>query len=398
MSFPINNANDFNPYINAHAEAARSVPQAAPRPVMRPGAGIGSVNGQQVSMAPLSRSGFTSAFSTQQTSVVAHRARLAISARNAQQILANTRDLSQKAARDMHAIATLELRGLEATYEIISLMSKNHIARFSRSDIDTIVEALDDYQAQYGDNFLMNVSAMGYPSLEHYLDSTGVRGTHAVETFIREFTDRHTDASDLTEDDMDEIKTRLTDRLAEPTSILKNFIHTGPRLSSIPLLKGATGTDNPVTTQVNGADTVISALNGQAINFNGFLSTTADFSVALEFAGLTAAEDLGTPMFTVDLNSNSEESEVLRRTALRFVQSKECDTDSILYYFKSNNVAGISINATKASAYPDVEPDRLATEDEILLNPGHFFQPEQIVLHSGGVAMIGSLSYGRDTG
>lgn len=399
MSFPINNANDFNQHINVHAEASRSVPPAvAPRPVMCPGAGVGSVNGQQVSMTPLSRSGLTSTFSTQRTALVAHRARLAIAARNAQQILANTQDLSQKAARDMHAIATLDLRSLQATHEVTSLMSKNHIARFSRSDIDMIVEALDAYQAEYGDDFFMSVSVMGYPSLEHYLDSVGVRGAHAVEAFIREFTHGYDDARELTKDDIDEIKTRLADGLAESTEILKTFIHASPRLSSIPLLKGAASIMSPVATQVNGADTVIAALNGQAINFNGFLSTTVDFSVALEFTGLAAFEAFGAPMFTVDLNSDSEESEVLRRAALKAVQSNECRSDSILYYFKSNNVAGISINATKASAYPEVEPDHLASEDEILLNPGHFFEPELVVLNSRGVAIVGSLSYGRDRG
>ncbi|SDO70529.1 hypothetical protein SAMN05216596_1011220 [Pseudomonas congelans] len=397
MPYPINNANHFNPYINAHPLASQQAPQAvAPRPVMRPGAGMGIVKGQQVSMTPLCRSGFTSAFPTQRTSMMADRGRLAVSSRKTQQILANDAHLSQKAERDMHAISTLDLRSLDATYEVISRLSQHHIQRFSRQDIDTIIEALDDYQGPHGDNLLMNISAMGYPSLEHYLHHTGVSGPQAVEQFIRDFTNRHDDASDLSEDDIDEIRTRLAERLAEPTRILLEFIHSSPRLSDIPLLKGASGGDNPVTTQVNGVNTLLSALDGNAIHFNGFLSTTSNYDVALEFSDIQNHEDLGRPMYTVDLNNNSEESEILRRDALRAVQSNECGTDSILYYFKSSNVAGISVNATKASAYPNVAPDHLATEDEILLNPGHFFQPEQVVLYSEGVAMIGSLQYGKN--
>lgn len=72
----------------------------------------------------------------------------------------------------------------------------------------------------------------------------------------------------------------------------------------------------PVTTQVNGQNTVTSALHGQAINFNIFLSTTADFDVTVSFSGLDNCDDLGRPMFTVDPNSNSHESEVLRHAAL----------------------------------------------------------------------------------
>lgn len=397
MPHTINNVNHFNPYINTHPLASQHEPLAvAPRPVMRPGAGMGTVNGQQVSMTPLSRSGFTSAFSTQRTSMMVHRGRLPISARNAQQILADNIRLSQKAERDMRAISTLDLRSLEATYAIIARMSQHHITRFSRQDIDTIVVALDDYQEAHGDNFLMNISAMGYPSLEHYLHNTGVRGSQAVEQFIFEFVNMYDDALDLTENGINETKARLTERLAGPTRILLDFIHSSPRLSNIPLLKGSSGDDNPLTTQVNGVNTLMSALNGRTIHFNGFLSTTTDYDAALGFAGIDNREDLGRPMFTVDLNSNSEESEVLRRTALRAVQRNECGTDAILYYFKSNNAAGISVNATKDSVYPNVAPDRLATENEILLNPGHFFQPEQVVLYTRSVAMIGSLEYGRN--
>jgi hypothetical protein len=347
-------------------------------------------------MVPLSHSGFTSAFSTQKTSMIAHRGRLPISLRNAQQILTDRTRLSQKAQRDWNAISALDLRSLESTYAVISGLSEGHIRRFARHDIDTVVEALDDYQGGHGDNFLMNISAMGYPTLEHYLHQTGVRGSEAVGQFIHNFLARYGDVSELDEDDIDEIKTRIAERLSDPASVLSAFIHSSPRISGIPLLKGVSGGDNPVTTQVHGVNTLTAALNGQAINFNGFLSTTADYGVAREFSGLDTQENLGRPMFTVDLDSNTEESEVLRRAALTAVQRNECDTDSIIYYFKSSNVAGISINATKASAYPNVAPDRLDSEDEILLNPGHFFQPEQLVLYTGGVAMIGTLQYGRN--
>lgn len=102
----------------------------------------------------------------------------------------------------------------------------------------------------------------------------------------------------------------------------------------------------------------------------------------------------------MDLNGDySEESEALRRAALEAIQRNECEPDSIIYYFKSNKVAGISVNSTKASANYNSDFNasaRIASEDEILLSPGHFFQPEQIVLYTKGVAMIGSLEYGNN--
>jgi hypothetical protein len=394
--YSINNANHFNPYINAHPLATQHASQApAPRPVSRPGAGIAMVNRQPVTMTPLSRTGFFSAFSTQRTSLIARRAQTPIPSRFSQQILADRRRLSEQAARDLDAMSTLDLRNLNYTYQDIAEKSQHHINRFSRAEVDTICEALDDYQTPHGDNFLMNISAMGYPSLDNYLHATGHTDENSVNDFIHQFLHRYGDESHDA-DNVKETRTRLAGRLAEPTRALQHFIHTSPRLSGIPLLKGAAGNDLPVTTQVNGQNTVTSALHGQAINFNIFLSTTIDFDVAVSFSGHDERDDFGRPMFTVDLNSNSLESEVLRRAALTGVQRNEFDTEAIVYYFKCSGVTGISVNATKASAYPHIAPDNLSSEDEILLNPGHFFQPEQLIFYERGTAMIGTLEYGRN--
>jgi hypothetical protein len=400
MPFPVNSPNFNHNINNATLLAQQPPPIAESQPLLRPGAGRGIVNGMQVHMMPLSRSGFTSAFPTPKTAVIARRGHLPISPLSTQRILACRALLSQEAERTMHAISTLDLCSLEETHKVAFKGISDHINHFSRKDIEAIVEALDIYQSPDGDYFMMSVSAMGYTSLDNYLEHLGITNLQDVEQFIKNYGKKHESADTVLDKDyVDEIRDRINDRLTEPTRILIKYIQGAPRISDIPLLKGVHSGDNPVSTEVNGVNTIMAALNGKAINFNGFLSTTSSFHIASEFAGLDNDGRFGEPKFTVDLNKDSDESEALRRAALEAIQRNECEPNSIIYYFKSNNVAGISVNSTKASANYNSNfhaSASIASEDEILLSPGHFFQPEQIVLYTKGVAMIGSLEYGKN--
>ena len=245
----------------------------------------------------------------------------------------------------------------------------------------------------------MNISAMGYQSLESYLQSrdSQYHDSKKVDDFVADFADRYgaLTGMDDSEEEIDELKTRLAERLTEPSHLLQQFIHTAPRLPGGPLLKGATGGDNPVTTQLDGTKTLHAILSGHAINFNGFLSTTSDHSTAMEFGGTDTTSALGNPEYTIDLTKDSEESEVLRRAALQDLQRGNIDTNAWLFLFKTHHVAGISLNATEEITSPGFTSHE-SKEDEILLAPGHYFQPEQVIRNSRGIAVIGSLKYGRD--
>ncbi|QKJ88661.1 hypothetical protein PMPD1_3747 [Paramixta manurensis] len=365
-----------------------------------PGNGVARVHGQPVAMTAMNQSGFTSAFSTSRTGRLAQRANLPVAPTHHHHVMSQQAGLAERAKNDMQAIEQLVLNQFPATSEILHAMSQQHVQQFTPHQIDQISEAIDDYQGAYGDNFLMNISAMGYPTIESYLQARDpiFNDAEEVNEFIGEFGYRYGGITGMMdeEEEIEELRTRLEDRLTEPAQVLSNFIHTSPRISGVPLLKGATGGDNPVTTQLDGGKTLRAMLDGQALNFNGFLSTTSSYKSALEFSGKMSQTGLGNAMYTVDLTSDSTESEILRRETLRALDRGECAAGSILFYFKTDNVAGISVNATQRAANPGQDESRLNSEDEILLAPGHFFEPEQIVRNDDGFAVIGSLKYGRN--
>lgn len=95
----------------------------------------------------------------------------------------------------------------------------------------------------------------------------------------------------------------------------------------------------------------------------------------------------------MDFSSRDLSSEVLRRQAMRELQSNRVDPASIFFRFKADNVAGIHLDAIQAVHNPAMSLGE-AGEQEILLNPGHYFQPEKIVMLEHGFAVSGRLSYG----
>ncbi|EPN46960.1 hypothetical protein A244_22136 [Pseudomonas syringae pv. actinidiae ICMP 18807] len=159
-------------------------------------------------------------------------------------------------------------------------------------------------------------------------------------------------------------------------------------------MKGATGHDDLFTTQLNGESALQALLSGKALRFNGFLSTTSSADAAVEFSSVSDERGLGRARYTVDLSSGDLSSEVLRRQALRDLQSNRADASSIFFRFKADNVAGIHVDAIQDAHNPDMSISE-AGEQEILLNPGHYFQPEKIVMLEQGFAVTGRLAYGE---
>lgn len=364
----------------------------------QPGNGIRSVHGRPAQMQAMNQTGFTSSFSTSNTLAIANRGRIQISLNSVNNILSQKERLAQHARNTMQAVSQLDLNHFPTLNQSVKGLSKSHMQRVSPALRMDVKEAITDYQSPYGDNFLMNISVMGYQSVQHFLQSQDQKFTDDTEVneFIEDFAYQYGALSglDSPQEELAELADRLEGRLAEPAALLKNFLRTGPRISNLPLLKGATCGDNPVTTQLNGEKVLTAVLNGHALYFNTFLSTTTGYKTALEFSGKMPDTALGNAIYTVDLTQNTEESEVLRRDALRDLASNKMNTGSVLFYFKTQNATGVDLQAVKQILDPNPTSNPINDEDEVLLSPGHYFQPEQIVRNESGVALIGSLTNG----
>lgn len=407
MPSPISNQSSLN--LNAlHQNSAQSVQSGtsqansgtaiSARP--KPGNGMARVNGQMVPMTSLNESGFTSAFPTRNSAAIAQRSRIGINPQRAQQLLSQHEQLSTEARMAMEHIVGSELNNFPQAKQHVDQLSQQHYHSVPTQYKNNISEALEDYQGSHGDNFLMNVAAMGFPDINTYLKMRDpmFNDENEVNEFMTSFGHHYSAFTgiDDEEEELDEIKSRVDERLKEPTQQLIRYLHNAPRLQGgLPLIKGVTGGDNPVTTQVDGNKTLESVLEGKALNFNGFLSTSSKYESALDFSGKMPSSALGQPQYIVDLTKNDEKNEILRRHTMRDLHQGNMETGSLLFLFKASNAAGISVNATQHAANPGGGEHRLSGEDEILMAPGHFFVPEQIVRNKDGVALIGSLHYGR---
>lgn len=366
----------------------------------KPGNGLARVCGQMVPMSSVNESGFSSAFPTRASSTIAQRGRMGISLQHAHQLLNHREQLAAEARQAIGRLISSELNNFPQAKQHITDISEQHYHRVPSGFKTEISEALEDYQGSHGDNFLMNVAAMGFSDIQSYLKTRDsiFEDEAEVDEFMTAFGHHYSAFTGIEEeeDELEELKSRVDDRLKEPTRQLVQYLHNAPRLpDGVALIKGVTGGDNPITTQVDGVKALTSVLQGCALNFNGFLSTSSKYAAAVDFAGKMPSTALGAPEYVIDLTKNDEKNEILRRHAIRELHSGNLETGSMLFLFKTRNSAGVSVNATQRAANPNGGEHRLSSEDEILLAPGHFFVPEQVIVNKDGVAYIGNLSYGR---
>ncbi|WP_345769810.1 hypothetical protein [Pseudomonas syringae] len=345
-------------------------------------------------MTAVNRTGFASAFATAQTVHTTHLGQKGIPPAFSQHVLNQHQQLAHAAEHDKQRILGSQLNNFPVERNRIAHDNLQHFSRYSPAQGRHIVDALHIYQQDYGDNYLMNISAMGYRSLTHYLQSLDPKYNNEAEVnnFVRDFA-RHYEAGELNAEEFEIHKTHIETQLAPQTALLREFIHAAPRISGVSLLKGATGHDDLFTTQLNGESALKALLSGQALRFNGFLSTTSSADAAVEFSSVSDERGLGRARYTVDLSSGDPSSEVLRRQTLRELQSNRVDASSIFFRFKADHVAGIHVDAIQDAHNPDMSISE-AGEQEILLNPGHYFAPEKIVMLEQGFAVSGRLSYG----
>ncbi|WP_157032605.1 hypothetical protein [Erwinia typographi] len=347
----------------------------------RPGNGISRVHGQQVAMTALNQSGQMSAFRTGNTRRIESRGQMPINPARAQELLADEQRLSHAAEQMMAAITQNDLNHFPPQKIALDQQSRAHMLATSPAHRQGIREALDFYQSKSGDNVLMNISRMGYQTLPEFLKAcdNDYHDDDNIDDFVENFglkysvlnevedSDDEEEVEDY-EDDKAALKSRIEDTLSGPSQTLDAHLSQAPRIHNTPLLKGATGGDNLDSTQVNGNALLKSVLEGKAIRFNGFLSTSAEFKQAIDFCGRTERSVLGKPIMTIDLNSDAPEQEVLRRHALQLLERGQCDTGSILYHMEAQGAAGVSLNATKQ----ENSAGHLDHEDEILMASQHY--------------------------
>ncbi|QJT82643.1 hypothetical protein C0557_22470 [Kosakonia sp. MUSA4] len=365
------------------------------RDIQRPGDGSIFINKQRVELTAMNTSGFVSSFRTSVERRMMHRNKLVIPVRYAERLLkGEIKDIAKSASQDMYEIATKQLNRTSEKYQQIQQKALDHLAGFSEDDITNIYNALLTYQDVYGDNFLMNVASMGYKKLESYLCAQDEKynDPKEIEDFLHEFNEHYEDNIIMDNLGLQYSRGRLENEISDKAKILDHFLHTAPRLNDIPLLKGAAGLNNSLSTQVDGKLMVNSLLQGKGLHFNGFLSTTSSYEIARRFC----SSELGRPIYSIDLMDTSDESEVLRRDILHALESPDGKIENILYSFKATNVAGISMRALKNVIRSEGINKSLDAEDEILLAPGHYLIPEKIVRLQYGVAITGSLAYGRE--
>ncbi|WP_439852108.1 hypothetical protein [Pseudomonas syringae] len=400
MPNPVSHHSASQAYLYNQPSSSQAPTSHAPRPVQgvprvaRPGNSTAIVGGHRVPVTAVNQTGFTSAFATSQTVCITQMAQRGIPLNFARQVLSQRQLLAQAAERDKAYILSSQLNNFPAERSRIEQVSLQHFRRYSPAQGERIVDALHTYQQDYGDNYLMNISSMGYRSLTQYLQSLHPRynSESEVNNFIRDFA-RHYDVGELGREELDLHKHHIERTLAPQAALLQQFIHAAPRISGVSLLKGAVGNDELFTTQLNGHSALQALLSGNSLQFNGFLSTTSRAGAAIEFSSVDDRRELSRARYTVDFSKSDAASEVLRRQAMRELQEGQIDPASIFFRFKADRVAGISVDAIQ-DAHNAAMTLSGAGEQEILLNPGHHFHPEKIVMLEQGFAVSGTLSYG----
>ncbi|MCF5167541.1 hypothetical protein GIW45_26785 [Pseudomonas congelans] len=200
------------------------------------------IGNSTIETTPTNKSGMIRSFKTARSNQIIQRSRIALTLIQSQQLLSNAFSLSQAAKLDMDRVKSLELGAYPVTKNIIDEMSRASLGRYSRGKISDLDEALDIYRGDYGDNILMNIYAKGHPTLEHYLRSVDASYNEPkkVKEYVEEFANHYNCLTGMEseDDELDEIRTRIEDRIQQPAQVLINHLSSAPRLSAVPLLRG----------------------------------------------------------------------------------------------------------------------------------------------------------------
>lgn len=364
----------------------------------RPGEGPACINGMWVELNPVSSAGFTSSFRTPLTNEISIRRNANLASTQVNNLLTRKNYLKKQAETLADLIKGMTLDSCPSSKEIIHKETCQYITSLSQSQKEDLSESIEKYQEVYGDNFFMNLAAMGFRSLPEFLrhlPSEGGAQSIDISEFAERFVDHYGAPGDRDEG-IEEARVRLAEALQEPSLFLKNVLERAPVVHGVPLRKGATSADNPVTTKLLGYEFLNAVLSGDSIRFNSFLSTTSSYREAMQFCGRMASDGMGEAEYVVDLTRGDDENETLRRELKRDLDSGRCNTGAVLFYMKSENTRGISVNAANnAAKVAPGAPNRLDSEDEILLAPGHYCGPEQIIKSKDGLIVIGTLRYGE---
>lgn len=416
---PVNN-NHYAPHLYnpaAHAVAPMThntqdtahTAQARAPGAMAPGHHTVRIHGQPVTTRPLNSSGFCSAFSDGRSRQIQQRARLAINPAHAERIRTESEALARHAGVDLERISSMDKFTIESTHALLDQRSAAMAAHLPPEQKKSLAAALEHYRAAHaGDFVMMNIAAMGYQDLTHYLTSRNdkFRDPEEIQEFLHQFASdfflypSSDDAVDEEEHErnanavIDQLRTRIPDTLAGPVSSLMQFIDTAPRLSGVPLMRGQSGIGHDGVFE---GDRIVSALlNGENLRFNGFCSTSGDYEIAENFATQQQEHSMGEPIYTIDLTTNSIKDECLRRDALRALENNPEGATSLLFMLKTEGAAGVSVTALGQALNDDPAEHMTDVESEILLTSGHYVQPEQLIRMEQGYVIAGTLRNGNE--
>lgn len=366
------------------------------------------VHGRPIITRPLNNSGFLSAFSDERSRRIQQRARHPIHPGQAQQLRANADALARHASADLDRICEMDKYTVEATHELLDRRTAEMAARLPPEQKQNVAAALNHYRAAHaGDFVMMNIAAMGYQDLTHYLVSTNdkFRDPEEVQEFLHQFASdfflypSSEDAANEEEHErnanavIEQLRTRIPDTLAGPAASLASFIDIAPRLSGVPLMRGQSGIGHDGEFE---GDRIVSALlNGENLRFNGFCSTSGDYDIAENFATQQQEKQMGEPLYTIDLTTNSVKDECLRRDALRALENEPEGATSILFMLKTEQAAGVSVPALGQALSDEPQEHMTDVESEILLGPGHYLQAEQLIRMEHGYVIAGTLRNGN---
>lgn len=370
----------------------------------RPGGGLRVVQGALVQLEPLSQTGFYSSFDTPFSRQLAVRATARIHEDELFALNANEGAVRAGARQDMVVIHRSMLSEMPATAELIARDSVAAALQHPSFSVEYIQEAIDHYRNEFGDNFYMNVAAMGFAKIPEYLDAMWpdfplypeldkARGRELA--FCKMHAAQYGAALELQDPgDVEGALSRLHDMQLHAT-VFSDFLRSGDQpISRVTVAKGMKGGNDPTTTQLSGLDFMKAAYSGKGILFNWFLSSSSNIESAAQFSGKFEAQFSQAPLYTVDFTNHSPMHELLRRQSMADLEHGKCAEaiDSIIVVFQTLGAMGKDINAACQTDRRDRTLTEMETKEaELTFAPGHCMHPRQIIRSHHGFVIVASL-------
>lgn len=238
----------------------------------------------------------------------------------------------------------------------------------SNADHRKISEALQTY-ADYdmGFHVLMNAANQGFSSAEAFFQEAYPQrcvedGEDTTDDCIEDFMDSY---HNFEERSVDDLKAIYHDELKTCANVLFDFVSRGASLQGTTLA-------HAIKNKTPHAREALSALiEGKPICFDGFLSSSADLDLLMEFAGCDTLPDRADTV--VDTRDRSALALEIKHNLLKEVDEadeKQWGRSYITFIGKCGNTKGVFLDSGTTNG---------KDEDEVLQNAGKVLVPQQIL-------------------